>query len=95
MNKNEDVLIADKIHFAVIAIEAVAQKMQITPAEVRRRLENVDLMKNLIFEFYDTLHTQSQQYVADVVEEALRNWEFRGNNNHIQKSGTEKGTTLC
>ena len=33
--------IGDKIHFAVIAIEASAKKMRISPMEMRRRLEKV------------------------------------------------------
>ena len=53
--------IGDKIHFAVMAIEASAKKMRISPMEMRRR--------------YDVMHTQSLRNVAEDVVEALRNWE--------------------
>ena len=33
--------IVDKIHFAVMAIEASAKEMRISPMEMRRRLEKV------------------------------------------------------
>ena len=35
--------IGDKIHFAVMAIEASAKEMSISPMEMRRRLEKVGL----------------------------------------------------
>ena len=58
--------IGDKIHFAVMAIEASAKKMRISPMEMRRRLE---------LDCYDVMHTQSLRNVAEDVVEALRNWE--------------------
>ena len=63
--------IGDKIHFAVMAIEASAKKMRISPMEMRRRLEKVGLVRRLLLDCYDVMHTQS---LEDVVE-ALRNWE--------------------
>ena len=56
--------IGDKIHFAVMAIEASAKEMSISPMEMRRRLD-----------CYDVMHTQSLRHVAEDVVEALRNWE--------------------
>ena len=35
----------DKIHFAVMAIEASAKEMSISPMEMRRRLEKVGLVR--------------------------------------------------
>lgn len=64
--------IGDKIHFAVMAIEASAKKMRISPMEMRRRLEKVGLVRRLR---YDVMHTQSLRNVAEDVVEALRNWE--------------------
>ena len=49
----------DRLAFTVLAIEASAQKMGISPSEMRRRLDKVGLIKSLIH---------------DVVE-ALKNWE--------------------
>ena len=38
----------DRLAFTVLAIEAAAQKMGITPSEMRRRLDKVGLIKGLI-----------------------------------------------
>lgn len=65
----------DRLAFTVLAIEASAQKMNISPSEMRRRLDKVGLIKNLIQGCYDTMHTESRECVADVVIEALKNWE--------------------
>lgn len=65
----------DRLAFTVLAIEASAQKMGITPTEMRRRLDKVGLIKNLIRNCYDTLHTESREAVANDVIEALKNWE--------------------
>ena len=65
----------DRLAFTVLAIEASAQKMNISPSEMRRRLEKVGLIKSLIQDCYDTLHTESREAVANDVVEALKNWE--------------------
>ena len=38
----------DRLAFTVLAIEASAQKMGISPSEMRRRLDKVGLIKSLI-----------------------------------------------
>lgn len=68
MNKTQEF---DRLAFTVLAIEASAQKMNISPSEMRRRLDKVGLIKNC----YDTLHTESREAVASDVVEALKNWE--------------------
>lgn len=68
----------DRLAFTVLAIEASAQKMGVSPSEMRKRLERVGLIKNLIQDCYDTLHTESREAVANDVVEALRNWEREG-----------------
>ena len=65
----------DRLAFTVLAIEASAQKMNISPSEMRRRLDKVGLIKSLIHDCYDTLHTESREAVANDVVEALKNWE--------------------
>ena len=65
----------DRLAFTVLAIEASAQKMGISPSEMRKRLDNVGLIKSLIQDCYDTLHTESREDVANDVVEALKNWE--------------------
>lgn len=65
----------DRLAFTVPAIEASAQKMGISPSEMRRRLAKVGLIKHLIQDCYETLHTESREAVANDVVEALKNWE--------------------
>ena len=65
----------DRLAFTVLAIEASAQKMGISPSEMRRRLDRVGLIKNLIQDCYETLDTESRETVANDVVEALKNWE--------------------
>ena len=65
----------DRLAFTVLAIEASAQKMGISPSEMRRRLDKVGLIKSLIQDCYDTLHTESRDAVANDVIEALKSWE--------------------
>ena len=65
----------NRLAFTVLAIEASAQKMGISPSEMRRRLDKVGLIKDLIQDCYDTLHTESRDAVATDVIEALKNRE--------------------
>ena len=65
----------NRLAFTVLAIEASAQKMGISPSEMRRRLDKVGLIKDLIQDCYDTLHTESRYAVATDVVEALKNRE--------------------
>lgn len=69
----------DRLAFTVLAIEASAQKMGISPSEMRRRLDKVGLIKNLIQGCYETMHTESREAVANLVVEALK--IGRGKNN--------------
>ena len=64
-----------KVLFAVIAIEAGAKKMGISPGDFAQRLNRQGLIENRLFKYYDTLHTQSQSYVADDIVETLLNYE--------------------
>lgn len=58
-----------------VGYRASAQKMGISPSEMRKRLDKVGLIKSLIQDCYDTLHTESREAVANDVVEALKNWE--------------------
>ena len=70
-----------QIHFAVMAIEAGAKKLNITGQEMESRLKSLDLIHKRLINQYDMLHTQSLEYVADDIAETLVNWE----NNRKQK----------
>ncbi len=66
---------SDVMQFCVIAIETAARKMGIPSEELTNRLEAQGLIEGRLFQFYDTLHTQSADYVADDIIETLNNYE--------------------
>lgn len=65
----------DQMRFMVFVIEAAAKKMSITPSELVERLERQDLIEGRLIKFYDMLHAQSVDYVADDIIETLNNYE--------------------
>lgn len=48
-----------KIHFAVMAIECGAKKLNISGREMEQRLQKQDLIRRRLINHYDLLHTQS------------------------------------
>lgn len=64
-----------KIHFAVMAIENGAKKMQIPAQQMVSRLNNVGLIHKRLIRHYDILHTQSLEYVTDDIVETLKKKE--------------------
>lgn len=75
MNQTARTLDNDKICFATLAIGATANKMGISATEVHNRLKRYGLIQSLLFDCYDTLHTESIDGVVWNVMEALKNWE--------------------
>ena len=49
----------DIMHFAILAIGATAKMMGISDTEVHNRLKRFGLIQSLLFDCYDTLHTES------------------------------------
>lgn len=66
---------SDVLQFCIIAIETAARKMNIQPHQLTQRLEAQGLIEGRLIKFYDTLHTQSADYVADDIIETLYNYE--------------------
>ncbi|WP_407405366.1 DUF3791 domain-containing protein [Sodaliphilus sp.] len=64
-----------KIHFAVMAIESGAKKLNISGREMEQRLQKQDLIRRRLIGHYELLPTQSLEYVADDIAETLINWE--------------------
>lgn len=64
-----------RIHFAVMAIESGAEKLNISGQEMEDRLQKQDLIRKRLLDQYEMLHTQSLDYVADDISETLLNWE--------------------
>lgn len=63
------------MRFMVFTIEAAARKLGISSSELVERLERQNLIEDRLIRFYDTLHTQSVDYVADDIIETLLNYE--------------------
>ena len=64
-----------KIHFAVLAIGATAKDMNVTPTQLYNRLNHYGLVQQLLFDCYDTLHSESINGVVWNIREALKNRE--------------------
>ena len=65
----------EQVHFAVLAVEAAAKKMNISPAEMQHRLKAQNLIDTYIVKYYDVFHTMSLDHVAEDTIEALLKWE--------------------
>ena len=57
----------EELHFSVLAIEAAAKKMKISPGEMQRRLKAQNLIDNYIVKYYEVFHTMRLGHVADEV----------------------------
>ncbi len=64
-----------RIRLAVAAIERGAKIMGISGREMHDRLKAQGLVRSYLLDGYESLHSQSFEYVADSTVEALRNWE--------------------
>ena len=72
----------EQVHFAVLAIETAAKKMNISPSEMQQRLNAQNLIESYIVIYYEVFHTMSLEHVAEDTIEALLKWE---------NASTEKG----
>lgn len=66
---------SEELCFAVIAIEETAKKYAIKPSQLVQRLAKQGLIGGRLWKYYDLLHTQSRDYVADDLMEALKHKE--------------------
>lgn len=64
-----------RVRLAVAAIERGAKLMGIDGRQMHDRLKAQDLIRNYLMDGYESLHTQSYEYVAESTVETLRNWE--------------------
>lgn len=66
-----------KAQFTTLAIGATAKRMGIAATELYNQLKRYGLVRRLLLDCYDTLHTESIDGVVWNVQEALRNWEAK------------------
>lgn len=64
-----------KLAFAASCVEGAARKLGVPYIEVYERMKKVELIDNYILKHYDTLHTESREYLIENVIECLNNWE--------------------
>ena len=58
--------------FASSCVEGAARHLQLSSADMYRRMKRVELFRDFIYPCYGTLHTQSRETVTEDVIEALR-----------------------
>ena len=58
-----------------MAIEKGARQMNVPASEMYSRLKKQGLIHNFLLPYYEELHTQSSDWVADTTVETLKNWE--------------------
>ena len=64
-----------KLAFAASCVEGAARKLGVPYIEIYERMRKVDLINKFILPHYDTLHTESREYLIEDVIECLTNWE--------------------
>lgn len=73
-----DIKPSEQLLFAVIAIESAAKKYATSPSDLAQRLESQGLIEGRLWKYYEQLHTQSRDYVADDLMETLTHRERKG-----------------
>ena len=64
-----------RIHFAVMAIEGSAKRLNLPGDVMFKRLKEQDIIHSRLLKHYELLHTQSLGWVVDDTIETLENWE--------------------
>ena len=75
INTNNPQWSAEELSFAILAIEAAAKQMNITPAEMHERLKAQNLIDTYLVKYYDVFHTMSLEHIAEDTIAALLKWE--------------------
>lgn len=67
-----------KLAFAASCVEGLARRLGEPYTEVYERMSRTGAIENYILPFYDTLHTESREYLLDDVMEYMNNKERSG-----------------
>lgn len=67
-----------KLAFAASCVEGLARRLGKPYTEVYERMSSTGVIENYIIPFYDTLHTESREYLLDDVMEYMNNKERSG-----------------
>lgn len=63
----------DSFEFVIYIIHRCADRWHMTPTKAYQIIESVGCVSKYLVPLYDILHTQSADFVAEDVEEYLRN----------------------
>ena len=63
--------------FVATCVETTARLLNTSYKEVYQRMKRVGLIERFILPHYETLCTESRDYLAGVLVECLNNWENR------------------
>ncbi len=72
-----------RIHFAVMAIEGSAKKLNVPGNVMFNRLKEQNIIHSRLLKHYELLHTQSLGWVVDDTIETLENWEKERKENDL------------
>jgi hypothetical protein len=73
MNKQPVEMNGDTLLFAVFCIEGIAEYLEVDGADVFRLLAGKgNILDTYILEYYDTLHTQSKDYIVEELVALMR-----------------------
>ena len=61
--------------FVATSIEATARLLNTSYKEVYKRMNRVGLIENYIVPYYETLHSESRENLAQGMVECLKIWE--------------------
>lgn len=64
-----------KLAFAASCVEGLARRLDMPYSEVYERMSRTGVIEDYIIPFYDTLHTESRDYLLDDVLEYMDNKE--------------------
>lgn len=64
-----------KLAFAASCVEGLARRLVLPYTEVYERMSRTGVIANYILPFYDTLHTESREYLLDDILEYMKNKE--------------------
>lgn len=64
-----------KLAFAASCVEGLARRLDMTYSDVYERMSRTGVIEDYILPFYDTLHTESRDYLLDDVLEYMDNKE--------------------
>ena len=72
MNANGKITNKSELEFVIFCIESVAVKLQVNAEYVYKALSNCNIISDYIVPCFETLHTQSKEYIVDDIIEVIK-----------------------